>query len=170
MPPPTATQCIERDLPAEWDAIKATWDECMDHLKGCGLDGDTAYALCMVAQELLENAVKYGRPQTDGRVHLSIDVATRHVTIEVKSAATSDPSQLKKLDDTIQWIRGFQNPFEAYVERLKEVSAQPYVEGQSGLGLPRVAYEGQCILDFYVDETDTLALSAVYPRPSRGNG
>ena len=72
--------------------------------------------------------------------------------------------RLKKLDDTIQWIRGYQSPFEAYVEKLKQVSAQPYAPGESGLGLARIAYEGQCVLDFYVDETDVLAMSAVHHR------
>lgn len=158
------TARLERRLPPDWDAVKATWDDCLAHLKANGLDADTAYSLCMVAQELLENAVKYGRIDGSETIILSIDVAERAVTIEVKSPSHAQPAQLKKLDDNIQWIRGFQNPFEAYVERLKEVSAQPYTEGESGLGLARVAYEGQCILDFYIDDTDTLAISAVHPR------
>lgn len=155
---------LDRQLAPDWDAIKATWDDCLAHFKDNGMDSDTSYSLCMVAQELLENAVKYGRFNPGEVVQLSVDVAARSVTIEVKSPSRADPAQLKKLDDNIQWIRGFQNPFEAYVERLKEVSAQPYTEGESGLGLARVAYEGQCILDFYIDETDTLAISAVHPR------
>lgn len=155
---------LERRIAPDWDAIKATWDECLSFLKDQGLDADTAYSLCMVAQELLENAVKYGRFEGKETVLLTMDVQPRAVTIEVKSPSRADQSQLKKLDDNIQWIRGFQNPFEAYVERLKEVSAQPYTEGESGLGLARVAYEGQCILDFYIDDTDTLAISAVHPR------
>lgn len=155
-----------RKLPPDWDAIKATWDETSAFLSAHQIQKDIAYALAMVSQELLENAVKYGsfRAPTDG-IAYTLEIGDRHITIEVKSPTASDPAQLKKLDDTIQWIRGFQNPFEAYVERLKEVSAQPYTEGESGLGLARVAYEGQCILDFYVDDTDTLALSAVFPRP-----
>lgn len=155
---------FERRIAPDWDAIKATWEDSLEHFNTVGMDPDTAYSLCMVAQELLENAVKYGRFEPGEHVHLSIDVADSAVTIEVKSPSRADPAQLKRLDDNIQWIRGFQNPFEAYVERLKEVSAQPYAEGESGLGLARVAYEGQCILDFYIDDTDTLAISAVHPR------
>jgi hypothetical protein len=64
----------------------------------------------------------------------------------------------------IQWIRGFQDPFEAYVERMKIVSAQPYSNGESGLGLTRIAYEGRSVIDFYVDEGNVLAVSAVYRR------
>jgi len=68
---------------------------------------------------------------------------------------------LRRLDETIQWIRGYQSPFEAYVEKLKEVSTGEN-QGESGLGLVRIAYEGQSILDFYVDEQNMLAMSAVY--------
>ena len=48
------------------------------------------------------------------------------------------------------------------------VSAQPYSNGESGLGLTRVAYEGRCVLDFYVDDENTLAVSAVYRRGAEG--
>ena len=86
------------------------------------------------------------------------------VIVEVRAPAHRDPVKLRKLDESIQWIRGYQSPFEAYVEKLKQVSAQPYAPGESGLGLARIAYEGQCVLDFYVDETDVLAMSAVHRR------
>jgi len=73
-----------------------------------------------------------------------------------------DDEELKKLDENIQWIRGFQNQYEAYMEKLKHISGKNLSEGESGLGLVRIAYEGQCILDFYVNEDDILAMSAVY--------
>jgi hypothetical protein len=47
---------------------------------------------------------------------------------------------------------------------MKIVSSQPYGDGKSGLGLTRIAYEGRCVLDFYVDASNTLAVSAVYRR------
>ncbi|HZN95920.1 MAG TPA: ATP-binding protein [Myxococcales bacterium] len=154
---------FELKLVPDWDTVKASWDDCHRFLSEHGLDGDQAYALSMTAQELLENAVKYGGFTNPAqRVELYISLDERDVIIEVKAPAHGDPARLKKLDDTIQWIRGYQSPFEAYVEKLKQVSAQPYAPGESGLGLARVAYEGQCVLDFYVDETDVLAMSAVH--------
>ena len=68
---------------------------------------------------------------------------------------------LKQLDKTIQWIRGFQNPLEAYTERLKEVSKKPLDDENSGLGLVRIAYEGKAILDFFVSENNLLNVSAL---------
>ncbi len=152
-----------RRLNADWDRVKEVWEPCMQFFASSGWSQDESYALCMTAQELLENAVKYGSfDPTRPTIELTIDVKGPDVTIQVSSPTHANPLSLKKLDDTIQWIRGYQSPFEAYVEKLKEVSAQPFVAGESGLGLARVAYEGRCILDFFVDDASSLSISAVY--------
>jgi len=151
-------------VPPEWDAVKAAWDPCREMLRAAGLGDDEAYALAMVAQELLENAVKYGAFSGADRIRLEIRVAAGDVTVEVTNRVGLDEAHLRRFDQTVQWIRGFQDPFEAYVERMKAVSAQPYAHGQSGLGLTRIAYEGRCLIDFWVDAASTLAVSAVYRR------
>jgi len=153
---------LQLTIQPEWEAVKAAWDPAMQMLLEAGFSRDVSYSLCMSAQELLENAVKYGNFHPGDEIHLTVEVGPRAVTVEVRSPVYEDAERLQRLDDTIQWIRGYQNPFEAYVEKMKEVSSQPYTPGQSGLGLTRIAYEGQCILDFYVDDTNTLAVSAVY--------
>ncbi len=155
---------LDRTLPPDWDAARTLWDESKRFFADHGLDADECYALAMTASELLENAIKYGdwRRAPDERVALSIEVAGRAVTIEVQSPVADDPGALRKLDDQIQWMRGFQSPFEAYVERLKLLSSQPYREGESGLGLLRIAYEARCLVDFYVTPGRRLAMSAVY--------
>jgi hypothetical protein len=155
---------LELPIPPDWDAVKAVWDPCRELLRRAGLHEDEAYALSMVAQELLENAVKYGANRGEEPLRLGLHVAREDVTVEVKSRVGVDDEHLRRFDETIQWIRGFQDPFEAYVERMKIVSALPYAPGQSGLGLARIAYEGRCVLDFYVDDTNTLAVSAIYRR------
>jgi hypothetical protein len=165
MPPASS---LELDLAPEWGAIRPTWEPCREALSRGGLGEDEAYALCMVAQELLENAVKYGDASAGEPVHLSVQVAPAEVTIEVQNRVGADDVQLRRFDRAIQWLRGFQDPFEAYVERLKQVSAESYRGGQSGLGLARIAYEARCLVDFWVDERGTLAVSAVYPRGGRG--
>jgi len=159
-----AGRVVDLRIRPEWQAVEATWESCRAALARAGLQGDEAYALAMVAQELVENAVKYGANGPADEVHLGIEVSPEEVTVEVKSRVGVDGAHLRRFDETIQWIRGFQDPFEAYVERLKLVSSQPYAHGKSGLGLARIACEGRCVLDFYVDETNTLAVSAVYRR------
>jgi Histidine kinase-like ATPase domain len=151
-------------IPPEWDAVKAAWDPCRDMLRAAGLGDDEAYALAMVAQELLENAVKYGTFVPSDRIRLELRVGDEDVTVEVANRIGLDEAHLRRFDQTVQWIRGFQDPFEAYVERMKVVSAQAYAHGQSGLGLARIAYEGRCVIDFWVDAASTLAVSAVYRR------
>ena len=61
-----------------------------------------------------------------------------------------------------QWIRGHQDPFEAYLSRLQEVSVQELENRESGLGLVRIAYEGQSVLDFFVDDRNVVSVSAIY--------
>jgi len=161
---PVAGDVLEQAIAPEWTAVKAVWAPCRGALERSGLGPDEAYALAMVTQELLENAVKYGSFAPGERIHLSIRLEREDATVEVKSRVGVDDAHLRRFDQTVQWIRSFQDPFEAYVERLKAVSAQPYAHGQSGLGLARIAYEGRCALDFYVDAASVLAVSAVYRR------
>lgn len=167
------TEAAERDvldvvIPPDWGAVKATWDPCRETLAHAGLDADEGYALAMVAQELLENAVKYGAFGPGDAIRLRLRVAGDEVTVEVASRVGVDDAHLRVFDQAVQWIRSFQDPFEAYVERLKQVSGQPYVHGRSGLGLTRIAYEGRSAIDFYVDSANTLAVSAVYRREGAG--
>jgi hypothetical protein len=153
---------LELSLRPEWEVIKATWDRCHAFFGGAGFDDDVSYGLSMVCQELLENAVKYGDFSRESDLALSVEISPRLVTIEVKSPFKDGETALRDLDSTVQWIRGYQNPFEAYVERLKQVSSQPFANRESGLGLVRIAYEGRCLLDFYVDSSNHLLMSAVY--------
>jgi len=165
---PVGKDSLTLRLPPDWDAIQRVWDPCREYFAQRGLDDDTVYGLCMVTQELLENAVKYG-VFDEGREHiqLALSGSSEAVTIEVHSPLDGESARLRRLDSMIQWIRGFQSPFEAYVGRLKEVAARPFDNGESGLGLVRMAYEGQCILDFYTDGASVLAMSAVY-QPQAG--
>jgi hypothetical protein len=152
----------------EWDAIKEAWDPCRAMLSRVGFDDDGTYQLAMVVQELLENAVKYGAFRPGELIGLEVRANPDDVTLEVKSRLGVNDANLRKFDQMVQWIRGFQDPFEAYVERMKIVSSQPYSNGESRLGLTRIAYEGRCVIDFYVDDENTLAVSAVYRPRAEG--
>ena len=135
----------------------------MKFLQSYGLSNETLYSLTMVISELVENSIKYGKfIQKNNRVVIKIDIGKSIITIEVINPVNDTTyNHLERLDKTIQWIRGYQDPFEAYVERLKEVSKKPLKDEESGLGLVRVAYEGKAILDFFVGEDNILNVSAV---------
>lgn len=148
-----------------WDRIDRVREQSSRFLSEQGVTSEVVDAITMVACELTENAVKYGsydRPRAT--IELKLSVTTRAILLEVMSPMDeADADHLERLDRMIQWIRGHQDPFQAYLERLEEVSAQSLENNDSGLGLVRIAYEGQSILDFFVDEQNTVSISALYP-------
>lgn len=148
----------------QWDELDTARQETVAFLREHEFGEATINATEMVVCELTENATKYGSfgvPPDEVRVAITVQGAT--ITVEVRSPVSSaDDEHLLRLDRAVQWIRGFQNPFEAYVERLKEVSSQSLEARESGLGLVRIAYEGQSVLDFFLHEQNVLAVSAVH--------
>jgi hypothetical protein len=155
---------LDLAIAPDWESVKRAWDPCHALLLRAGIPEDDAELLAMVAQELLDNAVKYGSFHDGDRIALGVRVSEEAVTVQVKSRVGVDDAHLRRFDRTIQWIRGFQNPFEAYVERLKQLSGHPDAGEQGGLGLTRIAYEGRSIIDFYMEEGDLLAVSAFHRR------
>ncbi|MBI3178063.1 MAG: ATP-binding protein [Deltaproteobacteria bacterium] len=147
-----------------WEEIDRIREATADFLRGRGLSQDTVDAIAMVACELIENAMKYGEFGPGDTISLSVQHRPHAVLVEIKSPIGDVGSRnLALMDRMVQWIRGRQDPFEAYLSRLQEVSMQDLYEKESRLGLVRIAYEGQSILDFYVDENNQLAVSAVHP-------
>jgi len=153
-------------IPPAWDEIHAAREKTARFLHDQSVDDEAVTAVSMVVCELGENAAKYGTFEREGAgIDVVVSVAPANVTVEVRHPVSADAAPwLQRLDRTIQWIRGFQDPFEAYLERLKEVSVQTLESPESGLGLVRIAYEGQSVLDFFVHENNVLAVSAVHPR------
>lgn len=159
-------QFLNLAVSPKWYEIEEARNKAARFLHSLGLVTDSVHALTMVMSELIENSIKYGNfPVPSDHVAVEIRRKENIITIEVTNPVDSLDNEtlnhLKKLDKTIQWIRGYQDPFEAYVEKLKEVSRRPLNDEESGLGLVRIAYEGKAILDFFVDEGGSLNVSAV---------
>lgn len=154
---------IKITLKPLWDEIESVRNKSSEFLESQGLSKNSVQAFTMVISELVENSIKYGRfGSSDEEVLIDIVVSSNNVIAEVTNPIDEKSAKnLKILDKTIQWIRGFQNPLEAYTERLKEVSKKPLNDENSGLGLVRIAYEGKAILDFFVSENSLLNVSAL---------
>ncbi len=155
---------LRLELTPDWAEVNRIHTRCLSFLGEHSFDENVTNAVSMVACELTENAIKYGCFDSDKSViHLDVDLGSTAITVEVKNRIDDEAAQsLTRLDRMIQWIRGYQDPFQAYIERLKEVSTQSLESEESGLGLVRIAYEGQSVLDFYVDSSNTVSVSAVY--------
>jgi len=147
----------------KWNEVERVRKLSAKFLRSHNLSNDTVNSVVMVISELTENAIKYGNfKKAKDKVQVSIQIYENDIMAEVVNpVAVSEYRHLKRLDQTIQWIRGFQDPFEAYIEKLKEVSRKSFDDEESGLGLVRIAYEGRAILDFYVGENDILNVSAI---------
>lgn len=155
---------IRMSIKPEWDNIEEVRVQTGTFLKMQKIHEDVMDAVIMNISELLENAIKYGNfanGVTD--IIATVSISERDITVEVKSPVKDeDDRHFRRLDKIVQWVRGYQNPFEAYIEKIKEVSLQPIDDNQSGLGIVRIAYEGQSIIDFFVNDDNIISVSAVY--------
>lgn len=155
---------VSYELEPSWDELDKIPQILESFFSKNSLSDEHYDPVYMVTTELVENSIKYGSfTNKDQKISLTLKNKKNRIFIEVKNPISERSlSHLSKLDSKIQWIRGFQNPFEAYVERLREVSSKTLEEGESGLGLVRIAYEGQSVLDFFVDEENNLTVIAEY--------
>ena len=153
---------LKLNIPPDWSEIENIRNAGIHFLKTHGFSGDLIHSLTMILSELVENSIKYGDfAGSDSRVLIYLDIDKSLITIEVNNPIDGNSTHhLKRLDNTIQWIRGYQDSFQAYIEKLKEISKKPLEDEESGLGLARIAYEGKAILDFFVLD-NTLNVSAI---------
>lgn len=155
---------LHMSIAADWDEMVTVNEKAYAFLESLDLPEDTVDTLTMVICELTENAIKYGiRPGTENdeiEVVASIENGVLLVHV-VNRVSTETRHHLRQLDRTLQWTRGFQDPFQAYILRVKEISRELASSNMSGLGIVRIAYEARATIDFIVGEDDTLSVSAV---------
>ena len=156
-------ESMELSIQPKWDEIVNISNKITEFLSDNHLSIDSINMSIMIVCELVENGLKYGSfDSSDDSLSVSVNLMDSMITVEVVNPfSEKEHDHLKRLDQTIQWMRGFQDPFEAYVERLKVISKKPLSDEESGLGIVRIAYEGKAILDFVIGENDTLNVSAV---------
>ncbi len=154
---------LNKTFNPQWGEVERARLICSEYLESNHYEIDTIDAITMICSELVENAVKYGDfISTEDKISLNI-LLNDKIIIEVKCPIIRSKNQhFHRLDRIIQWIRGHQNPFEAYIEKLKMVAVKPLDDPEGGLGLFRIAYEGQAVLDFYVGDEGLISISAVY--------
>ena len=132
-------------------------------LKSHGISEDIVHAQFRVIRELIKTGMKYGEflpADTDIMINIQVDENT--ITIETKNPINETGfERLKELEQTIQFIRGYQDPFEAFMIARKEASINSPHGHSNALDLSRIAYEEKALLDFFVNENNILQLSAI---------
>jgi hypothetical protein len=137
--------------------MSRSWKKVSNFFKLHGFSDDTVCEQSMILRELIKNGIKYGK-FTPSKKNISTHTYPENtITVEVKNPlGETCYDQLKELDKTIQFIRGYQDPLEAYMVKQKEARNQSSGCEANGLGLAKVAYEGKAIFDFFISEDNIL--------------
>ena len=154
---------ITFNLSPDGRGIETAGQKSSRFLETKGLSKEAVDIQMMILKELINSGLKYGtsKPQKDD-LAVNISIEDNTITFEVKNSVDETCcDRLKELDKTIQFIRGYQDPFEAYTLKQKEAFLDTSNNKPNGLGLARIAYEGNAILDFFVSEDNILNLYAV---------
>lgn len=133
---------LELRIPPQWARIDRVRQAVSLCIAAVFADTDLEDALAMTSAELLENAMKYGKSDSD-RVTLTVFDHADEVVVSVSNALGGE-GDAEALRRRIAWISGFESASDAYMAALAEVSERD--GGQGGLGLVRIAYEGGCRL------------------------
>ncbi len=117
----------------------------------------------MIIRQLLKNGIKYGHfTLPENEITVSIHITDNTIAVEVMNPVDAEGAKnLSELDKTIQFIKGYQDPFEAFMILHKEAVKGKYHNGSNDLDLARIAYQGNVALDFIISEDNTLIQSAV---------
>lgn len=135
----------------------------VEFLKSQDFSDDVIRSQMDIIQELFRNAIKCSQfTKSENKMTIKVFVDTDTITVELKNPVDDSSNRhLKELDETIQWIRGYQDPFEAYMIKMHECHAGSQCPDICGLDLARIAYEGNALLDFFVSEENILNISAI---------
>ena len=110
-------QTLKLSVEPRWSEFDGIRNQTLEFLRKAEVDRDARLAVAMVVGELLENAAKYGVFRRAGdAIELSLTLERTFITIEISNPIGGETSALEhacRLDGMIQWIRGFQDPFEA---------------------------------------------------------
>ena len=144
------------------DEIDEVVEKSNRFFKSHGFSNETIESQLTVIKELIKNGLSYGKFNPSAKMMVKIQLEDNSITVEVSNpVGESKGNQLIELDKMIQWMRGYQDPFEAYLRKLSDNSNKSPDEKPNGLSLVKAAYEGKAILDFVVNEDNILNVSAV---------
>ena len=140
---------IELPLTSEWKNVELLRSSVLNCLTTIFANHEFCKTIGMVTGELLENALKFGDWSNRSDFRLHVFGAEDTVTIEVSNPIASGDDTVKHLLSTIRWLDQIDDPKVAFLSRLGALAQS--TDDESGLGLVRIAYEGNCKLSAAVD-------------------
>lgn len=149
---------IDLVVPSEWDRIHAV-RSVIGHVVHAvaHVPMDLAQALAMVASELMENAVKYGK---EGE---AISFRMQQAGGEVWLAVTNKPDPVRsppaRLHTRVAWLASFPTALDAYRASIAKLDDDESLGG-AGLGLARILFEGECKLRCELQQDGSVQMEA----------
>ncbi len=150
---------IRLTLTSKEEDIREATEQGSRFLRSQGLAKDTIRAQALLFHELVRTGIEYGTDDSShGLITADIRVNAHSILTEIRHPIDAGSrSRLDELDRTVQFIKGHQDPFEAY-RRMKEGWNDPT---PASLNLARITCEAGAVLDYFVEEDDFLNLSAL---------
>jgi hypothetical protein len=146
---------FQLDIPIgpEWSDVELLRTSILNCLTTIFHNHDFSQTVGIVTGELLENAIKYGYWDAPDQSSFKLKVSgtDSQVQVEVSNPVPPDDDHPRNALRSLDWIRQFPTPRDAYHARLREVAANISEEAISRLGLVRIAYEGNCQLEGSLD-------------------
>lgn len=157
---------IEFKLKCSAGNIEKSTQKSAAFLRCHGCSDKTIHSQVRIIRELILCTQKFDTPAfSEIEMSVQLRIETDSITVEVKKSVNkSSYDKLAELDKIIQWIRGYQDPFEHYPIVFPETASALHTAEASALRLSRLAYETNAMIDFYVSEDNVLNLSAVQSR------
>lgn len=122
-----------------WLYVDAVREFCGFFARATFEDDGLGQRVGLIVHELVENAVRYG---DEKELEVRLERSDHQVVISV--ANTTDDARAQKLRGVIDALLELA-PAEGYTRALQHAASLPATE--SGLGLPRVRYEGRVELE-----------------------
>ena len=143
--------------------IEKIREESTDFLKLYGFSDQTVESQNNIIKELIKKGKNLAKQETtESEMTLILLVDKNTIIVEVKKPIKdTTQSQLYEFEKIVQWIRGYQDPFEPYMITQRDSHNETNKGNVNCRGLAKIAYEEGAVIDFYVGEDNILNISAV---------
>lgn len=156
---------IDLTVRNEWKNIDLLRTSVQNCFNAVFADLDGCQTIAMITGELLENALKYGDWTSTDRAMFRLRVVgrERNTEVSVQNPVKAGGQHTAKLLGALEWIKSYPTAEQAYRARMLQIAQDDSDTAPSGLGLVRIAFEGNCRLTADV-EHGHVTVTAVMQR------